>query len=283
MLTYPDINSIAVALGPLKIHWYGLTYLFGFIAAWWLGRVRSSHPKSPVVKEQIEDMIFYCAMGVILGGRLGYTFFYNLQGFLDNPVTIFEVWNGGMSFHGGLLGVLLGMWFFSRKIKTTFFILADFVAPLVPLGLLCGRIGNFINGELWGGPTESVLGMRVLCKHNMATVELCKRVGTLDGVYSVPVHASQLYEAASEGMVLFVILWLFSARPRPTMAVSGLFLLCYGIFRFSIEFVRMPDRQIGYLAFDWLTMGQVLSLPMVLFGLILLGLAYRNKETETAA
>ena len=280
MLTYPDIDPVAIALGPLQIHWYGLTYLFGFAAAWWLGRVRSSHPQSPVVKEQMEDMIFYCAMGVVLGGRLGYTLFYNLPGFLDNPLTIFQIWKGGMSFHGGLLGVLLAMWLFARKIKTTFFIMADFVAPLVPLGLLSGRIGNFVNAELWGGPTESALGMRVFCSHNMATEDLCDRVGTLpDGVYSVPVHASQLYEAALEGVALFLLLWLFSTKPRPTMAVSGLFLLGYGIFRSIVEFVRMPDSHIGHLAFDWLTMGQILSLPMILFGLVLLSLAYRNRET----
>ena len=280
MLTYPDINPVAVSLGAFKIHWYGITYLISFVGAWWFGRLRAKQAHSPISPAQMEDLIFYGAIGVILGGRLGYTFFYNLPAFLDNPLILFQVWKGGMAFHGGLIGVLIAMWLYARKVGSTFFRITDFIAPLVPIGLLSGRIGNFINGELWGGPTDSILGMQVLCAKSVATEELCQRVGTPnDSIYSLPVHASQLYEAALEGVVLFMILWIFSAKQRPLMSVSGLFLLGYGLFRFSVEFVRMPDAHIGYLAFDWFTMGQLLTLPMILFGLLLLALAYRNKET----
>lgn len=273
MLTYPDIDPIALALGPLKVHWYGLSYLAAFVAAWWLGRLRSGHPQSPIRKEQMEDLLFYCALGVVLGGRLGYVLFYNFSGFLQDPLLLLQIWQGGMSFHGGLIGVLIAMGLYARKLGTGFFQVADFVAPLVPLGLFSGRLGNFINGELWGGPTDSALGMQVPCAVNLATEGLCLQVGTLDGVYSLPVHASQLYQAGLEGLLLFFMLWLYARRERPSMAVSGLFLLGYGLFRFAIEFVRLPDAHLGYLAFGWLTMGQLLSLPMILFGLLLLGLA----------
>jgi phosphatidylglycerol:prolipoprotein diacylglycerol transferase len=277
MLSYPNINPVALQLGPLKVHWYGLGYLAGFMAAWWLGRRRALQPHSPLKPEQMEDLIFYCALGVVLGGRIGYVLFYNLPSFLDNPLIIFRIWEGGMAFHGGLLGVLLAIWLFGRKLGRGFFEVADFVAPLVPLGLLCGRLGNFINAELWGAPTSSALGMRVGCTHNSTTLELCERVGTsADGLWSVPVHPSQLYQAGLEGLALFVLLWWFSSRPRPRMAVSGLFLLGYGLARFLVEFIRMPDIQLGYLAFDWLTMGQLLSLPMILFGLLLLVIANKT-------
>ncbi|OGT87450.1 MAG: prolipoprotein diacylglyceryl transferase [Gammaproteobacteria bacterium RIFOXYA12_FULL_61_12] len=278
MLTYPRLDPIALAIGPLKIHWYGITYLIGFAAAWWLGRIRSQREDAPVVREQMEDLIFFGALGVVLGGRIGYNLFYNLPAFLANPLVLLEIWKGGMSFHGGLLGVLLALWLFSRRIGSGFFRLADFVVPLVPIGLFCGRIGNFINAELWGGPTESALGMRVPCEYSPSTEELCERAGTADGLFSMPVHASQLYEAALEGIALFLILWLFSARARPVRAVSALFLICYGAFRFAVEFVRMPDSQLGFLAFDWLTMGQLLSLPMILSGFLLIFLAYRKRE-----
>lgn len=278
MLTYPGLDPIALAIGPFKIHWYGVTYLIGFAAAWWLGRLRAQRTDTPVAREQMEDLIFFGALGVVLGGRIGYSLFYNLPAFLANPLVLFEIWKGGMSFHGGLLGVVLALWFFSRRIGSGFFRLADFVVPLVPIGLLCGRIGNFINAELWGGPTELALGMRVPCEYSLTTEALCEQVGSTDGLFSVPVHASQLYEAMLEGAVLFLILWLFSAKPRPVRAISALFLICYGLFRFGVEFVRMPDAQLGFLAFDWLTMGQLLSLPMVLFGFLLLFLAYRRGE-----
>ena len=259
MLQHPQIDPVALSLGPLKIHWYGLTYLVGFLAGWWLGKLRARKPWSPITEVQMGDLLFYLALGVILGGRFGYVVFYNFDVFLADPLWLLRVWEGGMAFHGGLLGVIFAMWWYGRKIDRGFWQLADFVAPLVPVGLGAGRIGNFINGELWGKPTDAAWGM----VFRTAPDSLAR-------------HPSQLYQFALEGVVLFVILWWFSARPRPRMTVSGLFLAVYGAFRFMVEFVRQPDPQLGYLAFDWLTMGQVLSLPMVLAGATLMFIAYRR-------
>jgi len=211
-----------------------------------------------------------------LGGRLGYVFFYGLNGLLADPLSLFKVWEGGMSFHGGLIGVLVAMWLFARRHHRTFFEATDFIAPLVPIGLGTGRLGNFINAELWGGPTDLPWGMRVPC---VEAGGLCSRLGLPPGTeFSLPVHPNQLYEFLLEGVAMFLILWFFSAKGPPRMAVSGLFLLCYGLFRFAIELVRLPDAHIGYLAFGWVTMGQILSTPMILFGMLLLFLAYRRKE-----
>jgi phosphatidylglycerol:prolipoprotein diacylglycerol transferase len=279
MLTYPDIDPVALQLGPLKVHWYGLMYLLGFAAAWLLGRWRASRPGSGWTADMVDDLIFYCVVGVIAGGRLGYMLFYGYDQILANPFNALKVWEGGMSFHGGLIGVMIAIALFGRKYGKRFFQVGDFLVPLVPLGLLFGRIGNFINGELWGHATSVPWAMQLPCAR---FPEYC--VGLPAGTeFSPALHPSQLYEAGLEGLVLFLIIWWFSSRPRPTMAVSGLFLLLYGLFRFSVEFVRQPDAHIGYLAFDWVTMGQVLTLPMILGGALLLALAYGPRGANAPA
>ena len=260
MLIYPDISPVAISVGPLEVHWYGLMYLVGFMGGWWLGRLRTRRPGTGWRAVEIGDLVFYAALGVVLGGRIGYTLVYNFSGFLADPLVLLRIWQGGMSFHGGLVGVLFAMWLYARRTGRTFFHVTDYIAPLIPVGLGAGRIGNFINGELWGRPTDLPWGM------------------VFTFVDAQPRHPSMLYEALLEGVVLFVILWVYSIRPRPTMAVSGLFLLCYGVFRFLVEFVRQPDAQIGYLAFDWLTMGHLLSLPMIVLGAAFLAYAYRRTD-----
>jgi phosphatidylglycerol---prolipoprotein diacylglyceryl transferase len=280
MITYPELDPVLLTVGPLKVHWYGVMYLIGFLGGWWLGRVRAAKPHSLWSPQQVDDMVFYIVLGVVLGGRFGYVMFYGFNSFVADPLSLFRVWEGGMSFHGGLLGVLVAMWLFARRYGHTFFQATDFIAPLVTVGLGAGRLGNFINAELWGGPTSLPWGMRVPCD---VAAGLCSRLGLPPGTaYSIPVHPNQLYEFLLEGVLLFLILWLFSARRPPQMAVSGLFLLCYGVFRFLIELVRMPDAHIGYLAFGWVTMGQVLSAPMILFGLLLIFLAYRRNVSSEA-
>lgn len=277
MLTYPEIDPVLVSIGPLHVHWYGMMYLIGFLSGWWLGRLRAARPDNDWSLQQIDDMVFYIVLGVVAGGRLGYILFYGFSGFIADPLSLLRVWEGGMSFHGGLIGVLVAVWLLVRKHRRTFFEMTDFVAPLFTIGLGAGRLGNFINGELWGGPTDLPWGMRVPC---IDAPTLCSRLGMPEGsIYSLPVHPNQLYESVLEGLVLFLILWFFSEKPRPRMAVSGLFLLCYGIFRFGVEFVRLPDAHIGYLAFGWLTMGQLLTFPMLFFGVVLLILAYRKKAS----
>lgn len=261
MLLFPQINPVAVAIGPLKIHWYGLMYLVGIGGAWLLATRRLARFDAQWSRDTLTDLIFWAACGVILGGRCGYVLFYNFQQFLNDPLWLFRIWEGGMSFHGGMIGVMLAVAGFARKTQKGFFELMDFVAPLVPLGLGAGRIGNFINAELWGRPTDVAWGMLFPAWSDPA--QLVR-------------HPSQLYQFAMEGVALFIILWLYSSKPRPTMAVSGLFAACYGIFRIIAEFVRVPDAQLGYLAFGWLTMGQLLSLPMVLGGVALMMLAYRR-------
>jgi len=258
MLTAPAIDPIAIHLGPLKIHWYGLMYLVGFVGAWWLGVYRARRPGSGWKPQEIGDLIFYGVIGVILGGRLGYVLFYKLNYYLANPLEVFYIWTGGMSFHGGLLGVIIAMWFYGRRTNRTFFGVADFVAPLTPLGLGAGRLGNFINHELWGRVTDVPWGM------------------VFPSGGPLPRHPSQLYEFSLEGVALFVILWFYARTPRPPAAVSGLFLLCYGTFRLVVEFAREPDAHLGYLAFGWVTMGQVLSLPMILLGIGILWWALRS-------
>ena len=267
MLTYPNIDPVALSLGPLKIHWYGIMYLVAFGAAWWLGSRRAKQGPS-VAKggwnaEQISDVIFYGAMGTVLGGRIGYTLFYGFSNFLADPVSIFRIWEGGMSFHGGMLGVAVAMWLFARKTQKGFFEITDFITPLVPFGIGAVRFANFINGELWGRVTTSSWGM----------------VFPTGG--PLPRHPSQLYEMFLEGIVLFFIVWLYSAKPRPRMAVSGVFALGYGSFRFLVEFFRQPDAHMGFVAFGWLSQGQLLSTPLIVLGIVLIVLAYRNTSQTT--
>jgi len=249
MLQYPDIDPVAVSFGSLKIHWYGITYLVAFLVGWWLAKYRASKPNSGWKPDEIGDIVFYIVLGVIAGGKIGSVVFYQWDAFTENPAIILNLMKGGMSFHGGLLGVLLAMLWYAKRNGRTFFEVTDFLAPAVPPGLGFGRIGNFINGELWGKPTDVAWGFKV----NGQTL-----------------HASQLYEALLEGLVLFLILWWFSKKPRKRRAVSGLFLLGYGVFRFLVEFVRVPDSHIGYEFFGWMTRGQQLCIPMIVFGIYLL-------------
>ena len=264
MLTYPEINPVAVAVGPFEVHWYGLMYLIAFVAGWWLGHIRTRRTGTEWRAEEISDLVFYFALGAVLGGRIGYTLMYNFSGFIDEPLVIFRIWQGGMSYHGGMMGVFVAMWLYGRHTGRTFFQVTDFLAPLVPIGLGAGRLGNFINGELWGSPTDLPWGM------------------VFPFVDNLPRHPSMLYEFFFEGLVFFAILWLFSRKPRPTMAVSGLYLICYGVFRFGIEFVRVPDAHIGFLAFYWLTMGHLLSFPMIVIGIAFFIYAYRRTDGKVS-
>jgi len=256
MLTYPEIDPIIFALGPLKIRWYGLMYVIAFLLAWWLARIRARKSWSIIKPVQVDDLLFYGMLGVIVGGRVGYAIFYGWDQLTSDPFYLIKITQGGMSFHGGLAGVMIAMWLYSRHLGVRAWGVLDFVAPIVPLGLGFGRIGNFINGELWGKPTDVAWGFEV---------------------NGIVLHPSMLYEALLEGFVLFAILWVFSSKERPYMSVSGLFLLFYGLFRFAVEFVRVPDSHLGYLAMDWLTMGQVLTLPMIILGSILLVMAYKKR------
>jgi phosphatidylglycerol:prolipoprotein diacylglycerol transferase len=234
-------------------------YLVGFVGGWLGGRAWArKNPLQPIRPAHVDDIVFYCAVGAIVGGRLGYMLVYGLSELVADPLSLVKVWQGGMSFHGGLLGVLVAMWLFGRAIKAPFFVVTDFLAPWTAIGLGAGRLGNFINGELWGKPTSPDAPWAVI----------------VDGQAR---HATQLYELCLEGIVLFVILRLYIEKPRPVMATSGLFLVIYGLSRVAIEFLRVPDAQIGYLALGWVTMGQVLSAPMAIAGVTLLVLAYRRR------
>jgi phosphatidylglycerol:prolipoprotein diacylglycerol transferase len=259
MLTYPDIDPVIFSIGSIPLHWYGMMYVLGFVAAWILASRRAKQSWSPIKPNQVDDLIFYGMLGVILGGRIGYSVFYGWQTWGDDPLQILKIWRGGMSFHGGLIGVVIAMWLFGRRLGLGMWQVTDFVAPIVPIGLGAGRVGNFINSELWGKPTDVPWAFNV------------------DGQV---LHASQLYEALLEGLALFIILWVFSSRPRPRMAVSGMFLLWYGVFRFFVEFYRVPDIEFGYLAFGWVTMGQILTAPMILLGAFLIVTAYSSKPAE---
>jgi len=256
MLQYPGFNPIALEIGPIKVHWYGIMYLLGFAAAWGLARLRAAKPHSSWKPGDVDDLIFFAMLGVICGGRIGYVLFYGLGFWAKDALYPLRIWEGGMSFHGGLLGVLVAISIFARRRHRRVADVFDFTAALPGLGLFFGRLGNFINGELWGKTTTVPWGFNV------------------NGEVR---HASQLYEAFFEGLVLFAVLWWFTASPRPRLAPSGLFLILYGVSRSLIELVRVPDEQIGYLAGGWVTEGQLLSWPMVIAGIVLLAYAYRSR------
>lgn len=274
-----QLDPVLIAFGEFKVHWYGVMYLLGFAAAWFLGRSRVRAGRLPGIDEQAySDLLFYSMLGVIFGARIGYVLIYDLDAYIADPMQILRIWQGGMSFHGGLVGVLVAALLWARKHRMNVFDIVDFVAPLVPPGLGLGRLGNFINGELWGKYTEAGWGVIFpyaedrLAGLSSAQLDAMHATGMLDPFAR---HPSQLYQFMLEGVVLFCVLWWFSRKPRPRYAVAGLFALLYGCFRFLMEFVRLPDSQIGYLAFDWLTMGQVLTLPLILLGAVLLWLSRR--------
>jgi phosphatidylglycerol---prolipoprotein diacylglyceryl transferase len=260
MLAYPSINPVAFHLFTWPVYWYGLMYLVGFLGGWGLLAWRLHVSPRGFTQDQLSDVGFFAAIGAIVGGRLGYMIFYDWRVLFSDPLLIFQTWKGGMSFHGGLLGVLVALILCTRKINKPLLALTDLIAPVVPIGLGAGRIGNFINGELWGRVTTAPWGM------------------VFPNAGSLPRHPSQLYEFALEGVLLFIILWLYSWKPKPMGAVSGLFAICYGCFRTGVEFFREPDAQIGYLAFGWLTEGQLLSLPLILVGIALMVWAYKRKK-----
>ena len=258
MLVHPQFDPIAIQLGPLAIRWYGLMYLTAFALVIVLGRRRARQQMLTGWRpSDVDDMLFFGVFGVILGGRLGYVLFYKPLYYFAHPLEIFEVWHGGMSFHGGFLGVLIALWFFARRRHKALLDVTDFVAPLCPLGLGAGRLGNFINAELVGRPTDVPWGM------------------VFPQVDNVPRHPSQLYEFGLEGLLLFVVIWIYSSRQRPRGAVSGLFLIGYGVLRFIVEFTRAPDDFLGYLA-GGLTMGQWLSMPMIAAGVVMMLWAYQR-------
>lgn len=265
MWTYPEIDPVAFSLGPVSVHWYGLMYLLAFVTAWLIGVQSAKRAWSPVSPKQVEDLVFYAALGVVLGGRFGYVFFYNFDTFLDDPLWLFRVWEGGMSFHGGLLGVIAAMALYARKLNQPFLKVMDYVAPLVPPGLFFGRIGNFIGGELWGRETDVSWAMVFP-----------------DDPEKLSRHPSQLYEAFLEGLVIFIVLYWYSRKPRPQGAICALFVFLYGLFRFVVEFYREPDAHIQFDLFDWVTRGQILSAPMIVVGLAVFIWAYFHHSKKAA-
>lgn len=263
MLSYPRFDPNMISIGPLQFRWYGMMYVFGVVSGWLLGRYRATKPWNKFTPPMVDDFITWAVLGVVAGGRIGYCLFYNADYYLTRPLKIFAVWEGGMSFHGGLIGVLLACWLFGRFKGLTFKEVGDFVSPLVPPGLFFGRIGNFINAELWGRPTDVPWAM------------------VFPGAGHYPRHPSQLYEAALEGLLLFILVWVYSSKKRPTGCVGALFLLGYGLFRFTAEFAREPDAHLGFIALEWMTMGQVLCIPMILVGAYFLWRGYHLEAKDS--
>jgi phosphatidylglycerol:prolipoprotein diacylglycerol transferase len=277
-----QIDPVLIKLGPIAIHWYALMYIGGAVVAFVLGRRRAAEAWRGVQPDEMEDLVFWGMLGVIIGGRLGYMLFYGYAQLAQNPLNLLKVWEGGMSFHGGLLGVIVAMLVWARRKGRHGFDVLDFLTPLGPIGLGLGRLGNFIGGELWGRQTDSSLGVifpSALPPMSQAELLTQYQAGLLNAQAR---HPSQLYQALIEGVLLFVVVWWFSSRPRPRYAVSGLFLLLYGLGRFAVEFVREPDAHLGAVALNWMSMGQLLSLPMVLLGGFLLVLAYTRKTPSTS-
>lgn len=280
-----DIDPILIQLGPIAVHWYGVMYLCAFGFAYWLGVRRLRDGRLGISAEQFSDLLFVGMLGVILGGRIGYMLVYGRDELLAHPLSLFKVWEGGMSFHGGLVGVMLAGYWWSRKHKRHPFDVMDFVAVIVPFGLGLGRIGNWIGGELWGRHTDVAWGVIFpkapeFAGMSMDAIRSQAAAGLLDAQAR---HPSQLYQAVLEGVVLFGIVLWFSAKPRPRYAVSGMFALIYGLGRFLVEFVREPDRQMGFVMFDWMTTGQLLSLPLIALGVWMLVLSRKQKIADYSA
>ena len=264
-MDYPEIDKVILELGPLSIRWYGVMYVLGVIAFYLLGKRRVQQGRGDWQVPEVADLMFYGVFGVIVGGRVGYVFFYGMETLLRDPLWLFRIWEGGMSFHGGLLGVMLACWVFARRTQRGFLEITDFAAPLAPIGLGLGRLGNFINAELPGRVTELPIGVHFPCDSVRELTLRC--YGEFE---TVTRHVSSLYQTISDGVVLFLVVWIFSARPRARGRVSGVFLAGYGGLRMLTEFLREPDPGRGFVAFEWMTTGQLLSLPMLLLGIYLL-------------
>ncbi|MGI8463921.1 prolipoprotein diacylglyceryl transferase [Pectobacterium punjabense] len=282
-LAFPQFDPVIFSIGPLALHWYGLMYLVGFVFAMWLAVRRANKPGSGWTKDEVENLLYMGFLGVFVGGRLGYVLFYAFPSFLENPLYLFKVWDGGMSFHGGLMGVICVMLWFAHRSKRHFFQVADFIAPLIPFGLGAGRLGNFINGELWGRVTTDTPWAMLFPGSRSEDMMLAVSNPQWQTIFNqygmLPRHPSQLYQMMLEGVALFIILNLFIRKPRPMGSASGLFLIGYGTFRIITEFFRQPDAQLGLFG-DLFSMGQILSLPMVIAGVLMMVWAYRCQPAQ---
>lgn len=275
-----DFNPVALDLGLVQVHWYGITYLLAFVVCWMLLRVRARQPHWSITPTQVGDYLFWVIVGVIVGGRLGYALFYGLDRWIADPLFVFRIQDGGMSFHGGMVGVLVAMALYARRIGIGLLKLGDFTAQVVPLGLAFGRLGNFVGGELWGRTSDVPWAMvfPASLPARLRDPEVLDQARAAGELAAFARHPSQLYQAALEGLLLFAIVWIFARKPRPAGAVGGLFLVGYAVFRSIAEFFREPDAHLGFVAFEWLTMGQLLSIPMLVAGIGLLVFAFRSRS-----